>query len=119
MQEVVGTYVDPSPAYFSDQPLYNVVGSPVGVYTPESDYASGQTQGVADLDAAIGQQLGANHDNLVVAGYSMSTSIETQEMINLDNAATPPDTDGLKFVLAEDLNNPDGGIFERFPGCSA
>jgi hypothetical protein len=37
-------------------------------------------------------------------------------MINLDNAATPPDTDGLKFVLAEDLNNPDGGIFERFPG---
>jgi hypothetical protein len=116
MQEVIGTYVHPSPAYFSDQPLYNVVGSPVSVYTPESDYASGQTQGVADLDTAIGQQLGANHDNLVVAGYSMSTSIETQEMINLDNAATPPDTDGLKFVLAEDLNNPDGGIFERFPG---
>ena len=47
----------------------------------------------------------------------MSTSIETQEMINLAaTAGGAPDTDGLKFVLAEDLNSPDGGIFTRLPG---
>jgi hypothetical protein len=85
------------------------------VYTPETDYASGLTQGVTDLDQAISQQLAAGHDNLVIAGYSMSTSIETQEMINLA-AAGAPDTSGLNFVLAENLNSPDGGIFTRLPG---
>jgi hypothetical protein len=44
----------------------------------------------------------------------MSDSISTQEMIDL--AAKNTDVNGLKFVLAEDLNNPDGGIFTRFPG---
>jgi hypothetical protein len=106
MQEVIDTYVNPT---------YTVVGDPVSVYTPETDYGSGLTQGVADLDAAIQQQLLANHDaNLVIAGYSMSTSIQTQEMINLA-AAGAPDTSGLKFVLAEDLQSPNGGFFTRFP----
>jgi diacyltrehalose acyltransferase len=114
MQEVIGTYVDPTSA-FTGQPSYNIVGSPLSVFTPESDYDSGLTQGVADLDNAIQQQLGAGNDNLVIAGYSMSTSVETQEMINLA-AAGAPDTSGLKFVLAEDLNSPDGGIFTRLPG---
>jgi diacyltrehalose acyltransferase len=115
MQEVIGTYVDPSPAYFSGQPVYNIAGAPVSVFTPETDYSSGLTQGVTDLDGAISQQLDAGNNDVVVFGYSMSNSIATQEMINLE-AAGAPDTDGLKFVLAEDLNNPDGGIFERFPG---
>jgi len=107
MQEVIDTYVNPT---------YTVVGDPVSVYTPETDFGSGLTQGVTDLDAVIQQQLLANPDaNLVIAGYSMSTSIQTQEMINLA-AAGAPDTDGLKFVLAENLNSPDGGIFTRLPG---
>jgi hypothetical protein len=117
MQEVIDTYVDPTTP-FDGQPSYNVVAPPVSVYTPETDYGSGQTQGIADLDGVIQQQLTASPDaNLVVAGYSMSNSVITQEMINLANTAGgAPDTDGLKFVLAEDLNNPDGGIFTRFPG---
>jgi hypothetical protein len=114
MQEVIGTYVDPT-SPFTGQPIYNVVGSPVSVFTPETDYNSGLTQGVTDLDQAITQQFNEGNDNLVIAGYSMSTSIQTQEMINLA-AAGAPDTDGLKFVLAEDVNSPDGGIFTRFPG---
>jgi diacyltrehalose acyltransferase len=114
MQEVIGTYVDPT-SPFSGEPTYNIVGPPVSVFTPETDYNSGLTQGVTDLNTAIEQQLGANNDNLVIAGYSMSTSIETQEMINLA-AAGAPDTSGLKFVLAENLNSPDGGIFTRLPG---
>jgi hypothetical protein len=118
MKEVIDTYVDPTNA-FVGQPTYNVVGAPVSVYTPETDYMSGLTQGVADLDNAITAQLTANpadpDPNIVVAGYSMSNSVVTQEMINLAKAGSP-DTEGLKFVLAEDLNNPDGGIFTRFPG---
>lgn len=106
MQEVIDTYVNPT---------YTVVGDPVSVYTPETDYGSGLTQGVTDLDGVIQQQLLANPDaNLVIAGYSMSTSIQTQEMINLA-AAGAPDTSGLKFVLAEDLQSPNGGFFTRFP----
>jgi hypothetical protein len=115
MQEVIDTYVHPT-SIFSGEPTYNIVGSPVSVYTPETDYASGLTQGVTDLHQAISQQLAVNPDaDLVIAGYSMSTSIETQEMINLA-AAGAPDTSGLNFVLAENLNSPDGGIFTRLPG---
>jgi diacyltrehalose acyltransferase len=115
MQEVIGTYVDPTTPYFTGQPIYNVVGDPVSVYTPETDYDSGLTQGVSDLDQAIQTQLTTNPDaDLVVNGYSMSTAIQTQEMINLA-AAGSPDVEGLKFVLAEDLQTPDGGFFTRFP----
>lgn len=114
MQELLGTYVDPT-SPFQGQPSYNILGDPVSVYTPETDYNTGLTQGVTDLDTAIQQQLAANPDaHLVIAGYSMSNSVVTQEMINL--AATNTDINGLKFVLAEDLNTPDGGIFTRFPG---
>jgi diacyltrehalose acyltransferase len=114
MTQVIDTYIDPSPAYFSGQPVYSIDNT-IGVTTPETNYDSGLTQGVADLDQAISQQLTAGNDNLVVFGYSMSTSIETQEMINLA-ASGDPDSSDLSFILAEDLNNPDGGIFERFPG---
>ena len=117
MQEVIGTYVDASPAYFTGQPTYNIVGDPVSVYTPETDYDSGLTQGVTDLDTAINAQLAAStNPDLVVVGYSMSTAIETQEMINLA-AEGNPDSSGLTFVLAENLNTPDGGFFTRFPGA--
>ncbi|MGB9249800.1 MAG: PE-PPE domain-containing protein, partial [Mycobacterium sp.] len=116
MQEVIDTYVDPT-SPFSGQPTFNIVGAPVSVFTPETDYNSGLTQGVTDLNQAITQQLNEGHDNLLIAGYSMSTSVETQELINLASAAGgAPDTAGLKFVLAENLNSPDGGIFTRLPG---
>jgi hypothetical protein len=117
IQEVLGTYVDPSPPYFMGQPVYNVDNA-IGVTTPETDYGSGLTQGVSDLDTAINAQLATSPDaNLVVVGYSMSNPVATQEMINLA-AEGYPDKDGLTFVLAEDLNNPDGGYFTRFPGIS-
>jgi diacyltrehalose acyltransferase len=121
IQEVIGTYVDPSPAYFSGQPVYNV-DSTIGVYTPESDYGSGLTQGVSDLNTAIEQQLAAGNNDVVVVGYSESDSIATQEMINLAAEGNPDsptaDSPGLTFVLAENLNNPDGGYFTRFPGVA-
>jgi diacyltrehalose acyltransferase len=112
--QVMDTYIDPTPAYFSGQPVYPVDNA-IGVTTPETDYDSGLTEGVSDLNTAINQQLDAGNDDLVVFSYSMSTSVATQEMINLD-ASGDPDSSGLTFILAEDLNNPDGGIFTRFPG---
>jgi diacyltrehalose acyltransferase len=114
IQQVMDTYIDPSTPYFSGQPVYPV-GNAIGVTTPETDYESGQTDGVADLDQAINQQLTAGNDDLVVFSYSMSTSIATQEMVNLD-AEGAPDQSGLSFIQVEDLDSPDGGIFTRFPG---
>ena len=116
MQEVIDTYVDASPAYFAGQPTYNV-GDQLSVYTPETDYDSGLTEGVSDLNTAINTQLDAStNPDVVVVGYSMSTAIETQELINLA-AEGNPDSSGLTFVLAENLNTPDGGFFTRFPGA--
>src|ERR1700744_4542517 len=69
MTQVMDTYIDPTPAYFSGQPVFSGY-SPVGVYTPETDYDSGLTQGVSDLGQAITQQL-ADGNNVVVFGYSM------------------------------------------------
>jgi diacyltrehalose acyltransferase len=113
IDQVMSTYIDPTTPYFSGQPVYNVDNA-IGVTTPETNYTTGLTTGVTDLDTAISQQLTAGNDDLVVFGYSMSTSIETQEMLNLD-AEGAPDQSGLNFILAEDLNSPDGGIFTRFP----
>ena len=115
IQQVMDTYIDPTTPYFSGQPVYSV-GNAIGVTTPETDYDSGLTTGVTDLDQAITQQLG-DGNNVVVFGYSMSTSIETQEMINLAALGSAgPSPGDLSFILAEDLNSPDGGIFTRLPG---
>ena len=53
----------------------------------------------------------------MVFGYSESSSIATQEMVNLDAlpANEQPNPADLQFVLVEDLNNPNGGFIERFP----
>ena len=55
--QVMDTYIDPSPAFFSGQPVYPIDNA-IGVTTPETDYDSGLTQGVADLDQA---QLGREY----------------------------------------------------------
>jgi hypothetical protein len=90
--------------------------TPVVQFTPETDYGQGLTEGVTDLNQGITQQL-ADGNNVVVYGYSEGTAVATQEMINLDAlpADQQPNPADLQFVLVEDLNNPNGGFFERFP----
>ena len=109
--QVMNTYIDPTTPYFLGQTVYPGATA-VGLYTPETGYGEGLTQGVADLDQGISQYLGDG--GVVVFGYSESTAIASQEMINLD-AAGAPNSNDLSFVLAEDLNNPDGGFATRFP----
>ena len=113
---VMNEFIDPNPPYFSGQPVYSGY-TPVIQDTPEGpDYQQELTQGTSELNQGITQQL-ADGNKVLVFGYSESTSIATQEMINL--AALPPDQQpnpaDLQFVLVEDLNNPDGGFANRFP----
>jgi diacyltrehalose acyltransferase len=118
--EVMDLFINPSPPFFQGQPVFPGY-TPVIQYTPESGYGQGLTEGVTDLNQGITQQL-ADGNNVVVFGYSESTAIATQEMINLDNlpADQQPNPADLRFVLVEDVNNPDGGTLESssIPGLS-
>jgi diacyltrehalose acyltransferase len=115
VNEVMSVFLNPTPAAFPGQPVFPGY-SPLVVSTPEGDFPQALTTGVSDLDQAITQQLNENN-NVVVFGYSESSSIATQEMVNLDAlpANEQPNPADLQFVLVEDLNNPNGGFIERFP----
>lgn len=115
LTEVMDLFIKPVPPLFQGQPVFPAY-TPVSQYTPETNYQQGLTEGVTDLNQGITQQL-ADGNNVVVYGYSESTSVATQEMIDLDAlpADQQPNPADLSFVLVEDINNPDGGFFERFP----
>src|ERR1700730_13663170 len=113
---VMNEFINPVPPEFSGQPVFPGY-TPVIQSTPEgADFQQVLTHGASELNQGIAQQL-ADGNKVVVFGYSESTSIATQEMVNL--AALPPDQQpnpaDLQFVLLEDLNNPDGGFANRFP----
>jgi diacyltrehalose acyltransferase len=113
--EVMDLFINPSPPFFEGQPVFPGY-TPVMQYTPESGYGQGLTEGVTDLNQGITQQL-ADGNKVVVFGYSESTAVATQEMINLDAlpADQQPNPADLQFVLVEDVNNPDSGTFASFP----
>jgi hypothetical protein len=87
--------------------------------TPQlGNLTAGQSvaQGVSLLDSAIKAQL-AQGNNVVVFGFSQSAVIATNEIQALMAMGTgAPTSSQLSFVLVGDLNNPDGGLLERFPG---
>lgn len=100
----------------------------LGVFTPEQfwpvtpnlgnylTFDQSVSIGVAQLDAAIKQQLAAGHDT-VVFGYSQSSTVATEEMIALGRlpVGLRPDPSQLAFVLTGNPNNPNGGLLTRFP----
>jgi hypothetical protein len=74
-------------------------------------------QATSELNTAITQTY--TGDQIVVSSYSQSSTPATLEMIQLDKmiaASDPaaPNPDDLSFVFLGDLNNPNGGVFERF-----
>jgi hypothetical protein len=97
-------------------------GDPVGLTTPEDlwpftgtlTFDQSVSQGVADLNAAITPDLDAGTP-VGVVGVSQSAVIASAEMEQLDPAGAPSDLP-VAFVLLGDPMNPDGGLFERFPG---
>jgi diacyltrehalose acyltransferase len=115
VNEVVSLFLNPTPPFFAGQPVFPDY-NPLVVTTPEGDYSQALTTGVSDLNQAIMQQLSDNN-HVLVFGYSESSAIATQEMINLDSlpANEQPNPADLQFMLVEDLNNPNGGFLERFP----
>jgi hypothetical protein len=75
------------------------------------------SQGVPYLDEAIRTEAGPgnNATNITVWTTSQSAMVATVEIRNLMNSGSPFQ-DQLKFILTGNLNNPDGGIFQRFAG---
>jgi hypothetical protein len=120
VSQVMDVFLNPSTPAFPGQPVFPGY-NPVVQITPEgADFQQVQTEGAAELNQGIMQQL-ADGNKVVVWGYSESTSIATQELVNLDAlpADQRPDPADLQFVLLEDLNNPNGGFANRFPDLLA
>lgn len=117
---IMHNFIDPSPPWFTGQPVF-VGYNPVIQSTPEgADYQQVIGEGVPQLHQGILDQLAHNND-VVVFGYSESTAIASQELVNLDAlpADQRPDPANLQFVLLEDLNNPNGGFVNRFPSTAS
>ncbi|WP_230987344.1 PE-PPE domain-containing protein [Mycolicibacter heraklionensis] len=124
MDALFARYIDPTTPFFPGQPSYpvdatNPLFTPEGLY-PNSGVKSLEldpsiAQGVTILHDTINKQI-AEGNNLVVLGYSQSTTIST--IVMRDLLALPPDqqptADQLSFVLLGAPNNPNGGLFERF-----
>jgi len=106
------------------RPLFGP-NNPIAQYTPEQWWPfignltldQSIAQGVTLLNNGINAQLQNGHD-VVVFGYSQSTSVATQEIRALMAlpAGQAPDPSRLAFTLIGDINNPNGGILERYTG---
>jgi hypothetical protein len=114
INEVASLFISGTPN-FPGQPTFPGYNPIPQVTTEDNNYYQGLTQGVGQLDQGITQNLA--NGNVVVFGYSESSAVATQEMINLDAlpADQQPNPADLSFVIAEDLGNPNGGIAARFP----
>ncbi|BBX98767.1 PE-PPE domain-containing protein [Mycobacterium lacus] len=106
------------------QPVFGP-NNPVGQYTPEEWWPfignlsldQSIAQGVILLDNGINAELQNGHD-VVVFGYSQSAAVATNEIRAL--MALPPgqqpDPSRLAFMMIGDINNPNGGVLERYTG---
>jgi PE-PPE domain len=115
-------------AYWADALAYVQADLPdstaIGLTTPEDlspmvgslTFDESVSQGVTDLNNAISADLDGGA-SVGVLGVSQSAVIASQEMAALDPSGTPSDLPA-SFILLGDPMNPDGGIFERFPGLS-
>lgn len=114
VDEVMSLFINGTPN-FPGQPTFAGYDPLVQVTTEDNNYYQGLTEGVAQLNQGITQNLA--NGNVLVFGYSESSTVATQEMINLDAlpADQQPNPANLSFVIAEDLDNPNGGIGARFP----
>ncbi|SOJ52782.1 PE family protein PE3 [Mycobacterium simulans] len=99
--------------------------TPVAQYTPEQWWPfignlsldQSVAQGVTLLNNGINAELQKGND-VVVFGYSQSSAVATNEIRAL--MALPsgqaPDPSRLAFTLIGDINNPNGGILQRYAG---
>ena len=120
-------YVDAAHDLYIDRNIPDVTEPGVlanGIFTPEGLYPldgirvlqldPSVAEGVTILDNHIQANLAAG-DTATVFGYSQSAEIASQEMAKLDPSGTPSDLP-VNFVLIGDVDNPNGGLLERFNG---
>ena len=115
VNEVMSLFINPTSQQFPGQPTFPGY-SPLVQSTPEGlDYQQVIPQGTAELDQGISEQLA--HGNVVVFGYSESTSIATQEMIDLGNlpADQRPDPADLQFRTCRGSQQPQRRVPRAVP----
>ena len=121
---ITDRFVDPPQPHFAGQPQFpvdamNALFTPEGLYpiiaVKNLQFDQSVAQGLTILNATIDKQLG-DGTNLVVVGYSQSSTIGALEMRNLLELpeADRPTADQLSFVLLGSPSNPNGGFLERF-----
>jgi hypothetical protein len=99
---------------------------PTGLTTPEQGWPltglnsltfdTSIARGVENLQQAIAAQ--PTGTQTVVFGFSQSATVVTNYLNGIANGsiANPPNPADLRFVLAGNPNNPNGGLYERFAG---
>ncbi len=98
---------------------------PTGLTTPEQGFPltglnsltfdTSIARGVQILQQAITAQPAGTQTT--VFGFSQSATIVTNYLQGIANGSIPaPSPSDVRFVLAGDPNNPNGGLFERFNG---
>ncbi|VBA45019.1 PE family protein PE3 [Mycobacterium attenuatum] len=106
------------------QPIFGH-NNPIAQYTPEQWWPfighlsldQSIAQGVTLLNNGINAELENRHD-VVVFGYSQSAAVATNEIRALMALppAQQPDPGRLAFMMIGNINNPNGGILERYTG---
>jgi len=116
--------------YIQSNPLF-AGAIPEGLFAPEQffpftpqlgnlTFGQSVSQGVAALNDALLGPTGVitQGNSAVVVGVSQSAVVQTNEIRALLALPTgqQPSAGQLSFVMLGNLNNPDGGLFARFPG---
>lgn len=111
-QRVMDLFINPANPFpgQSVYPGYTPVVEPLN----PTDYGQSLLNAAQTLNEDIVTHL--EEGPVTVFGVSSTTAIASQALIDLIAAGeNAPDPANLHFVLLENLNNPDGGIFTRFP----
>lgn len=126
---IMGYVMTPDPGKVYEQRVMDLFINPANPFPGQSVYP-GYTPVIEPLNPTDYQQhlldaAGKLNEDITkyladgpvtVFGVSSTTSVATQALIDLAQAGgTAPDPANLHFVLLENLNSPDGGIFTRFP----
>ncbi|OBI53844.1 hypothetical protein A5706_22105 [Mycobacterium sp. E796] len=127
----IGLIMGPTDLPVLSQPLANAIGSiygianPTALFTPEQawpltpqlgnlTFGQSVAQGNQLLSQAISDELAAGN-HTTVWGSSQSSLLITHELRSL-MAQGSPGQGLLTFILTGDPANPNGGLWERFPG---
>lgn len=126
---IMGYVMTPDPGEVYDQRVMDLFINPENPFPGQSVYPgytpvveplnpTDYQQSLLDAAQTLNQDIAKYLEEgpVTVFGVSSTTSIATQALIDLAQAGSnAPDPADLHFVLVENLNSPNGGIFTRFP----